>query len=245
MNRVTTARAAPQPAHAYWTMGGGGSDRAFRAARRHSRLVRVLRVAVPLAVVLGAAVVVLMTYFNPLRMLSKLPVDVGKMVISGTKITMQQPKLSGFTRDARAYEFTADAAAQDMTKPDIVELKHIRAKVQMQDKSTVLMSAATGIYDSKGDTIKLNRDIKLISTAGYSGALSEAMVDIRKGDVVSTHPVVLNLLQGTLNANGLHIINSGDLIRFEGGVTMVMNLKHKGAAKPATDPVEAGGARRR
>ena len=64
-----------------------------------------------------------MTYFNPLRMLGKLPVDIGNLVISGTKITMEQPHLSGFTRDARAYELTADAAAQDLTKPDIVELQ--------------------------------------------------------------------------------------------------------------------------
>ena len=49
---------------------------------------------------------------------SELPVDLGKLVVSGTKITMEQPRLSGFTNDARAYEFTADAAAQDITKPD-------------------------------------------------------------------------------------------------------------------------------
>ena len=64
-----------------------------------------------------------MTYFNPLRVLGKLPIDVGNLVVSGTKITMEQPRLSGFTNDARAYEMTADAAAQDLTKPDIVELQ--------------------------------------------------------------------------------------------------------------------------
>ena len=50
-------------------------------------------------------------------MLTKLPIDVGNMVVSGTKITMEQPRLSGFTRDGRAYEVTAVAAAQDVTKP--------------------------------------------------------------------------------------------------------------------------------
>jgi lipopolysaccharide export system protein LptC len=243
MSRVITARTDPQTARSYWTLGRGDSDRAFRAARRHSRLVRVLRVAVPATVVLGAVAVVLITYFNPLRMLGKLPVDVGNLVVSGTKITMEQPRLSGFTRDARAYEFTADAAAQDMTKPDIIELKNIHAKVQMQDKSTVVMSALTGVYDSKADTIKLDRDITLNSTSGYRGRLSEAMVDIRKGDVVSNHPVVLNMLQGTLNAKGLQIVNSGDLVRFEGGVVMDLMLHQAGAAKPAADPAGETGAR--
>jgi len=239
MSHVITARTNPQTARSYWTMSRGDSDLAFRAARRHSRLVRLLRVAVPAFVIVGTVVMVLITYFNPLRMLTKLPVDFGKTVISGTKITMERPKLSGFTRDARAYEFTADAAAQDMTKPDLIELKNIRAKVQLQDKSTVAMTAVTGLYDSKADTIKLDRDITLASTTGYSGRLSEATVDIRKGDVVSTHPVVLKLLQGTLNANGLHIINSGDLIRFEGGVNMVMTLKEKKADKTEDKPAPA------
>ena len=68
---------------------------------------------------------------------------------------MDQPRLSGFTADQRAYELTADTAAQDMTKPDIVELRNIRAKVQMQDKSSMEMTAVRGIYDAKGRMVVL------------------------------------------------------------------------------------------
>ena len=247
MSRVITARTDPQTARTYWTTSRGDSERAFRAARRHSRLVRLLRIAVPTVIVLGAAVTVLVTYFNPLRMIGKLPVDTGKLVVSGTKITMEHPRLSGFTRDSRAYELTADAAAQDLTKPDIIELKNIRAKVQMQDKSTVTMSADHGVYDSKTEKVKLKRDIVLTSTTGYQGRLSEATVDVRKGDVVSNHPVELKMLQGTLHANRLQIVNSGDLVRFDGGVTMVMML-NKSAVRPvgqsATDSTQAAGARK-
>src|SRR6476469_3955481 len=64
--------------------------------------------------------------------------------------TMEQPRMAGFTPDARAYELSADAAAQDLTKPDIIELKKIHAKIEMQDKSSVEMTALGGLYDSKG-----------------------------------------------------------------------------------------------
>jgi len=235
MSRVVTARTDPRAAHSYWTVNRGDGERAFRAARRHSRLVRVLRVAVPAVVLFGAVAVVLMTYLNPLRMFTKLPIDIGNLVVSGTKITMEQPKLAGFTRDARAYELTADAAAQDVTKPDIIELKRIRAKVQMQDKSTVTMTAVSGIYNSKADTVKLDQDIVLTSTAGYQGKLSEATVDVRKGDVVSRHPVVLNMLQGTLKAKGLEIVNNGDLVRFTDGVDMVLTLNEGGKRPHQTE----------
>ena len=226
MNRTVTARTDPQTVRAYWTMSRGDSQRAFRAARRHSRLVRMLRISIPAVVVLGTTVIVLITYFNPLRMLGPLPIDVGSLVVSGSKITMEHPRLSGFTNDARAYELSADAAKQDLTKPDLIELRNLRATVEMQDKATIEMLATTGTYDSKGEMLKLDQNIMLSSSTGYSGHLSEAMIDMRKGYVVSKHPVELQLLQGTLNANRLEIIDSGDLVRFDGGVNMTLMLSN-------------------
>ena len=223
MSRVSVARSDPDTPRAYWTMGRADADRAFRAARRHSRLVRVLRIAIPSTVAFVLVIITLITYLNPLRMLAKLPINIDNLVVSGTKVTMEQPHLSGFTSDARAYELVADTAAQDMTKPDIVELRNIRAKVQMQDKSNMEMTAATGVYDSKGETLKLAREI-VINTAEYQGHLSEALVDIRNGNVVSDQPVEVNFLQGTLNANRLNIYDSGALMRFHGGVVMDMML---------------------
>ena len=235
-----TATPNDPSAHGYWTMSRGNGARAFRAARRHSIMVRVLRVALPAAVVLVTLAVVLVTYFNPLRMLGKLPIDVGNLVISGTKITMEQPRMAGFTPDARAYELSADAAAQDLTKPDIIELKKIHAKIEMQDKSSVEMTALGGLYDSKGETLKLDRDILLTSSTGYEGRLSEASIDIRTGHVVSKHPVQLKLLQGTLDAKGLEIVNSGDLIRFDGGVKMILMLNQPAKDVPDNAPPAPG-----
>jgi lipopolysaccharide export system protein LptC len=223
-NRVSTAPTDPQTGRAYWTMGRGDSDQAFRSARRHSRVVRILRVAIPIGVVAGFTGIFLVVYFNPLRMLTKLPIDIKNLVVAGTKITMEKPHLSGFTHDARAYELSADAAKQNLAKPDLVELSNIRAKVQMQDKSTVELSAAVGVYDSKGETIKLDRNILLSSSTGYRGRLSEAMVNIRTSHVVSNRPVEVDLLQGTLRGNRLEIVDGGDLVRFEGGVTMTLKL---------------------
>ena len=237
MSPVITARTDEETARAHWTTGRHYSGRSYRAARRHSRMVRILRIAVPLAVVGGLAIVTLVTLTNPLRMIAKLPIDVGDLIVSGTKVTMEQPRLSGFTSDARAYQLTADAAAQDLTKPDIVELRNINAKVGMQDQSTMHLSAVTGVYNTKNETLKLERDIHLSSSTGYTGLLTEAMVDIRKGHVVSDKPVEVSMLQGKLNANRLEIKDSGDVVIFHGGVNMHLMMNDQPlpphlAAKP-------------
>jgi lipopolysaccharide export system protein LptC len=241
MNRLITAKADPQISRAHWTMGRGARARAFHNARRHSRVVRVLRIAVPVVVGLATVAIVLITYFNPLRMLAKLPLNVGDLIVSGTKITMEKPHLSGFTRDARAYELTADSAAQDLTKPDVVELHNINAKLQMQDHTSVELKAVLGLYNTKGEILKLNRNIDLSSSTGYAGHLSEAVIDVRNGHIVSEKPVDVKLLQGVLHSNGLTIENSGDIVRFEGGVTMTLKLEPNTGGVPAAPQTKAGG----
>jgi lipopolysaccharide export system protein LptC len=211
-------------------------DRQFRAANRHSRRVRLLRWAIPLSILAMFGMIIFATWFNPLRMLAKLPIDPGKLLISGTKITMEAPKLAGFTRDARPYEFTARAAAQDLTKPDVLELKDIRAKIEMQDKALVEMTAANGTYDTKLDRMTLSDDIRLSSSSGYSGRLSEAVVDVRKGDIVSEHRVEVIMLNGTLTANRLEVVDNGEVIRFDGGVSM--NMTMNSPASEATGAVQ-------
>jgi lipopolysaccharide export system protein LptC len=199
-------------------------DRQFRAAQRHSSRVRLLRRAIPVGILTLVGVVIVGTWLNPLRMLTRLPIDPSKLLVSGTKITMEAPRLAGFTRDARPYEFTARAAAQDLTKPDVLELRDIHAKIEMQDKAHMEMTAASGIYDAKSDLLKLTDNIQLTSSAGYSGRLSDAVIDVRKGNVVSEHPVEVTLLNGTLNASRLEVVNNGELLRFDGGVAMNLIL---------------------
>ena len=85
-----------------------GMEARFAIAARHSRMVRMLRIAVPVAVTLALAAIVAVSVFNPFRMLMpKLPVDMGNLVVSGTKITMETPHLSGYTPDKRPYELWA------------------------------------------------------------------------------------------------------------------------------------------
>src|SRR5258707_11109656 len=65
-------------------------DARFATAARDGRMVRVLRIAVPGAVLLAMTAIVFVSVFNPFRMLlPKLPLDMGNLVVSGTKITMR------------------------------------------------------------------------------------------------------------------------------------------------------------
>lgn len=216
---------------------GAGMEARFAAAARHSRMVRVLRVAVPAAVIVAMAGIVAVSVFNPFRMLlPKLPVDMGNLVVSGTKITMESPHLAGFSTDQRPYEMWAKTATQDLTDPDHVELGQLRAKVAMEDKSTVTLDARTGYYDSKSQMLDLRKDIFLQSSTGYEAKLSQAYVDINKGSVSSDEHVDVKLLNGTLTADRLRIVNSGEVVRFEGNVVMNLVMDSPAPAEPEPAP---------
>ncbi|MGY3694209.1 lipopolysaccharide export system protein LptC [Bradyrhizobium sp. USDA 3240] len=218
-----------------------GLEARFAAAARHSRMVRILRIAVPAVVGLSMASIIFVSVYNPFReMIPKLPVEMDNLVVSGTKITMESPHIAGFSADGRPYEMWAKAAIQDVTDPDHVELKTIRAKVAQQDQSTVTMDARTGFFDNKKQLLDLRQDIFLQSSTGYEAKLTQAFVDINKGNVSSDEHVDVKLLEGTLIADRLRIYNSGELVRFEGNV--VMNLDKLGdnnpspPAEPASPP---------
>jgi lipopolysaccharide export system protein LptC len=201
-----------------------GLEARFAAAARHSRMVRILRVAVPAAVALALASIIGVSIFNPFRvLLPNLPVDMGNLVVSGTKITMESPHLSGYSTDQRPYEMWAKAAIQDITDPDHMELKTLRAKVLMEDRSTVTMDARTGYFDNKQQLLDLRKDIFLQSSTGYEAKLSQAFVDLNKGTVTSDEHVDVKLLNGTLTSDKLRIFNSGEVVRFEGNVVMYLD----------------------
>ena len=210
------------------------NDRVFRRAMRHSRLVRMLRVATPIALVMLIVGIVVATWFEPLRVLARLPGSADHVVVSGTKITMAAPKLSGFTRDGRRYDLTARTATQDITKPDILEMEDITAKFETQDKTQLDITALTGHYDRKSGMLTLRRDVVLISSNGYQVNLDEVRADTGTGTVVSETPVQVNMLQGTLNSKRMEVHKSGELIIFDGGVKMkmIMNPPNATPEKP-------------
>ena len=218
----------------------------FASAARHSRLVRILRVAVPGAVLLSLAVIVGVSIFNPFRMIMpKLPLDSGNLVVSGTKITMESPHLAGYTPDRRPYELWAKTATQDITDPDHVDLHDLRAKVLMEDQSTLFLDARNGRFDNKQQQLDLHKDIFLRTSTGYEARLNSAFVDMNKGTVSSDERVDVKLTNGTLTADRLRITEGGDLIRFEGNVVMHLDkLDDPAAAQPApTEPAPAAKTR--
>jgi lipopolysaccharide export system protein LptC len=223
-----------------------GIEARFAIAARHSRMVRMLRVAVPAAVILAMAMIILVSIFNPFRMLlPQLPIEMGNLVVSGTKITMESPHMAGYSTDRRPYEVWAKTAVQDLTDPDHVDLKTLRGKVLMEDQSTVTLEAVDGRMDTKQQLLDLHKDIYLQTTNGYEAWLSQAFVDMGKGTVTSDEHVDVKWADGKLSADTMKISGGGEVVRFDGHVVMNIDKLPPPAEAPPepAPPVRAAKSR--
>jgi lipopolysaccharide export system protein LptC len=202
--------------------GSGDKARAFRAAMRHSRLVRFTRAGIPFAIVATIALTTAYWWLDPMRTLARLPVGADAVLMSGTKVVMRQPRLKGFTTDQRPYTVVARTAAKDLANPDSLEMEDVRATMVMPDRRDVEVTARDGFFDGKAQTVRLRNNV-VVSSPEYEARLQDALLHVRKGHVVSEQPVVVNMLMGTISANRLEIQESGAIIRFERGVTLLID----------------------
>jgi lipopolysaccharide export system protein LptC len=195
---------------------------------------------VPAVVGLAMSVIIGIGLFNPFHVEINTPNLSGNMVVSGSKVTMETPHLTGYTAtDQRPYDLVAKTATQDLTDPDHVTLNTLRAKVLMEDQSTVTLDARTGVFDTKQQLLDLRKDIVMTTSTGYQARLSQAFVDMGKGTVTSDEHVDVKLTNGTLTADRLRITDGGDVVRFEGNVVMHLdNLGDNAAASTADASAE-------
>jgi len=217
MSREGSVASATRSHSAGWQVQGPRRfDRPLYLARRHSRLVRRLRWGVPAVAIIGLAALTMSSVLSRIN-IPKLPRIVG---ISGTRLTMEVPHIGGFTRDGREYKVSADAAVQDLTNPDVLELSGIKGTTITKDSETVKLSAVAGLYATKSQLLTLTNGIDITTSGGKHAELSEAQIETSKGDVVSKTPVKVKFPNGDLRANGVEIFNNGERIHFSGAVIL-------------------------
>lgn len=199
-------------------------EQAFRDATRHSKRVHLLRRVLPVMAGIVAVLTFLWLWFDPLSYVRELPVSVGALKISGSKLTMEAPKLTGFSKDGHPYSITAESAAQDLTKTSIIELSGIVGKFTSEERGETVLEAKSGMYDAKDEKMRLFDEVRIRSEqGGYTGLLRDVVGEPKKGHMVSEHPVRVTFTDGNLRADRVEVFDHGKAAVFEGNV--VLNLK--------------------
>lgn len=191
---------------------------AYRTARRHSRLVRTLRIVLPAVAVGGIALFWASMHFIPsdlAGLISSAGIDV-----KTNSVVMNAPHISGFEGTRRAYEVKAARAIQSLNDPKVLTFEQINARIGLDNAGTATVVAGTGVYDGNNSTLNLKNGITIQTTTGYAATIDEAAVDLAKGSLQSSAPVEIHAKEGTLRADSIEVTDRGKYVAFRGGVSV-------------------------
>jgi lipopolysaccharide export system protein LptC len=197
--------------------GAARSARAFELARRHSRLVRILRVAF---IVGGVGGVVALTGLGLYRTFGGAigGLSIGGLSVDGTKITMDRPRLTGARPDGGGYVINAAKAIQDVTNPTEVDLVEIDGDIVPANHDTLHLTATSGHYDSSHERIDLFGVVRM-KNSSYTIDLRSAHIEFKTGEYSSRDPITVVTTTGTtITADSGSARDGGKDITFEGHV---------------------------
>ena len=189
---------------------------AVAKARRHSRFVRALRIALPIG-----AIAVLGLYFTSSNLtisLGNMEASVGDIEINRDSLRMINPKLEGVTEKNGAYVLTADYAEQDTSDLTTLYLHKVSAKLTQPEDGWSRLTAPKGTFRTKIEELELLGGIDVTSSSGASARVERAVIDMKAQLIRSKDPVEVETADGTLTADGLEISAAEKRILFNGNV---------------------------
>jgi len=209
----------------------GDRARAFNSARRHSVLVRILKLALP-----ASAVLALAGYGGYLAVdtaLTKTGITVGPTELSTTHLTMQTPRYSGVSRHGSRYEIQAREAVTDLKMSGPVRLNGITATITQPGGVVTTMTAPWGTYDTKTEVLELYEKIDIDGSTGLRVRMTRATIFNKEGRIVSDEKVAAENETGTIVANGMVYLQKTRKADFRGDVRV--RLKPNPAAQAKRD----------
>lgn len=189
---------------------------AVAKARRHSRFVRALRIALPIG-----AIAVLGLYFTSSNLtisLGNMEASVGDIEINRDSLRMINPKLEGVTEKNGAYVLTADYAEQDTSDLTTLYLHKVTAELTQPEDGWSRLTAPKGTFRTKIEELELLGGIDVTSSSGASARVERAVIDMKAQLIRSKDPVEVETADGTLTADRLEISATEKRILFDGNV---------------------------
>lgn len=196
---------------------------ATRPRAAYTRLLRVLRYALPATAVVLIGVVVawpqLMGGGGGLIAPMLTPDQ-----MNGTDVMrMHNPRYVGRTSNAEPFEVTAASAYLDPAQPNRIHLDQLAADIATAGRRDLRLLAASGVYDRESEDVDLSGGIELVTSDGYRFETPSALLNLERGRVFGRQPIAGAGPSGTITADRFEFRDGGDRLRFMGRVRVTLH----------------------
>ncbi|WAJ29029.1 LPS export ABC transporter periplasmic protein LptC [Antarcticirhabdus aurantiaca] len=233
MALTSMQRPAAVPAVPTTTLGGESTRlaREFARARRHSRVVRLLKLGLPvfaaLIVLVGVGVTWLARAMPENLSLASAGIEDGRIVMDG-------PRIDGFDKSNRPYSMSAERAVQAIDGSG-VDLEGVSARLAVSNDLSVDITARGGHYDAGTETLLLSDAIHVATSDGMTIELSRATLRPAAGTLDGEGPVAIRTATQSIDAGAVSVSENGDRLRFSGGLKMILQPRSTHAAGTSDD----------
>ena len=200
-------------------------QRAFRAARRHSVLVRTLKIALPIA-----TVGVLSLYFIPAKLSFEFggaTASVDNVAVEAGNLKMENPTLSGVHPSYGRYEIKAESAIQNIESPHMVNLNAITGKIISPKGETTRLHAPAGLFDTKARHLTFGQGVNIEGRDSLSVELKSATVAFSDQKISSREPVSMAFRGSRIDANAIDLYTGEARVVFTGQVRVRLDPRQQ------------------
>ena len=184
----------------------------FHNAARHSRKVRVLKLALP---VLGAVMAAVFLYKSFLSAPAPVEIVAEESSVAEGKLVMANPKLQGYTSNDRPYSMSALRAVQDISNEAVIELQEISAMLPIDEKTSATIETVRGEFDRMANTLVVDTEINIKTSDGALARLASATVDLAAGRMWTEEPVDIQADGARITADAMSVEENGKRVIFD------------------------------
>ena len=193
----------------------------------YTRLVKRLRIAVPGALLVVLAVIVL---WPRIKAELNRPSLVKEEEL---RARMINTRFVGTDKRARPFTITADNASQPPGTNQPVDMTNPIAEMTLANGRWIAVKADEGRYDPASGAVDLNGRVELFHDEGYRFVTEYAHVEFNKNLVWGDRAIVGHGPKGEIQARGFRVVDNGNTIVFTGPARL--ELRAKAAQLPEPD----------
>lgn len=185
----------------------------------HDRLIAFLAKALPAAIGVIAAVLILAP-LSPRGEISFL-LDRNRVAMTDKRIEVDQATYRGQDNKGRPFELTAGKAVQATAASPVVEMDDLVARMQLSDGPAQLR-APHGAYDFDAQRVSVDGPVVFTATDGYRMVTSGIAVDLKTRRAVGSGGVQGTVPTGSFSAERIVADLSERTIALEGNARLRM-----------------------
>jgi lipopolysaccharide export system protein LptC len=213
----------------------GAGHRSLFGADPYSRLVVLLKHLLP---VIGVALLLLVAVWPRLTPLLE-SVRLGFSGIdlrAAGELKMLNPSYAGTDRFNRPYVVTAAVGRQSPDHNDLMSLEKPQAVMIVHGGAAIVLTAATGIYQSQTQLLDLFDNVTLTHQNGTRLVTSRAHANVADDTAEGHRPIEGHGPSGDIWGQGFRVLDRGDTIIFTGQSHAI--LRGTKPTKPQPAPPE-------